>query len=104
MSRSLGGKIRVCIKRRWRGYPVGAVIKPPGALRKMLLQDGTAEVMPEEAAAVEQAEEAVESTEQMNLDAPHAAETSDASFPDEEEKPEATEKKKRKRKADAGDE
>ena len=32
------GKIRIRIMRPWRGYPVGAVIKPPGAMRQMLLQ------------------------------------------------------------------
>ena len=32
------GKVRIRITRPWRGYPVGAVIKPPGALRQMLLQ------------------------------------------------------------------
>lgn len=31
-------KIRVRITRPWRGYPVGAVITPPGALRQVLLQ------------------------------------------------------------------
>jgi hypothetical protein len=32
------GKIRIRIIRPWRGYPVGAVIKPPGAMRQILLQ------------------------------------------------------------------
>lgn len=34
----LGGRIRVRIMRPWRGYPVGAVIQPPGAMRQILLQ------------------------------------------------------------------
>jgi len=29
---------RVRILRSWRGYPVGAVIQPPGGLRQILLQ------------------------------------------------------------------
>ena len=29
---------RVRILRSWRGYPVGAVIQPPGGLRQVLLQ------------------------------------------------------------------
>ena len=32
------GKVRIRITRPWRGYPVGAVIKPTGALRQILLQ------------------------------------------------------------------
>lgn len=100
MSRSLGGKIRVRMTRPWRGYPAGAVIKPPAALRQILLQEKRAEVVEEEAPAVEQADPPAQTTEQMNLDAPQAAETPDASSSDEAEKPEATDKKKRKRKSD----
>ena len=32
------GKIRIRFMRPWRGYPVGAVIQPPGAMRQILLQ------------------------------------------------------------------
>ena len=32
------GKVRVRILRPWRGYAVGAVIKPPGALAQIVLQ------------------------------------------------------------------
>lgn len=31
-------KIRIRFTRSWRGYPVGAVINPPGAMRQILLQ------------------------------------------------------------------
>jgi hypothetical protein len=34
----IGGRIGVRIMRPWRGYPVGAVINPPGAMRQILLQ------------------------------------------------------------------
>lgn len=34
----IGSRIRVRIMRPWRGYPVGAVIAPPGAMRQILLQ------------------------------------------------------------------
>ena len=34
----LGAGIRVRILRPWRGYPVGAIIDPPGGLRQILLQ------------------------------------------------------------------
>jgi hypothetical protein len=34
----LGAGIRVRILRPWRGYPVGAIIAPPGGLRQILLQ------------------------------------------------------------------
>ena len=96
--RSLGGKIRVRVKRRWRGYAAGAVIQPPAALRQILLQEDVVEIVPEPAAALEQADPAAETTEQMNLDAPQAAETSAAAVADDEKKLEsAPEKKKRKR-------
>ena len=32
------GKVRIRILRPWRGYAVGAVIKPPGALAQIVLQ------------------------------------------------------------------
>ena len=32
------GKVRIRIMRPWRGYPVGTVISPPGAMRQILLQ------------------------------------------------------------------
>ncbi|MFA7278917.1 MAG: hypothetical protein WC100_02370 [Sterolibacterium sp.] len=31
-------KIRIRIMRSWRGYPVGTIISPPGAMRQILLQ------------------------------------------------------------------
>jgi hypothetical protein len=103
--RSLGGKIRVRVKRRWRGYAAGAVIQPPAALRQILLQEDVVEIVPEPAAALEQAGPAAEGAEQMKFDTPPVAETSAASTTDEDEKTEsAPEKKKRKRKHDAGDE
>jgi len=34
----IAAKIRVRITRSWRGYPVGAIISPPGAMRQILLQ------------------------------------------------------------------
>ena len=35
----ISGKIKVRILRAWRGFPVGTVIVPVGALRAMLLQE-----------------------------------------------------------------
>ena len=32
------GKVRIRITRPWRGYPVGTIISPPGAMRQILLQ------------------------------------------------------------------
>lgn len=34
----IAAKIRVRITRSWRGYPIGAIISPPGAMRQILLQ------------------------------------------------------------------
>lgn len=52
-TRGINGKIRVRITRPWRGYKVGDVITPPGALRRELLRkedhlgNKFAEVVPE---------------------------------------------------------
>jgi len=60
------GKIRIRIIRPWRGYPVGAVIKPPGAMRQILLQakdqlgNRVAEVVEEEEAPPAAAKPSVE--------------------------------------------
>lgn len=51
--RSLGGRIRVRIKRPWRGYAAGAVIKPPAAMRQVLLASEIAEPVAEEVPALE---------------------------------------------------
>lgn len=37
-SMKIAPKIRIRFTRSWRGYPVGAVINPPGAMRQILLQ------------------------------------------------------------------
>jgi len=57
-------KIRVRIARPWRGYPVGAVIQPPGTLRSVLVNHGIAEIVDESVAADEPViVEAAEETE-----------------------------------------
>lgn len=37
-SMKIAPKIRIRIMRSWRGYPVGTIISPPGAMRQILLQ------------------------------------------------------------------
>jgi len=51
--------IRVRIRRPWKGYPVGAVIEPPGTLRSVLVQHGIADVVEETAPVDEVVVEAV---------------------------------------------
>ena len=54
---------RIRILRSWRGYPVGAVIQPPGAARQILLQakdplgNKIAELLPEDRDAVDEKSE-----------------------------------------------
>ena len=46
----LGGRA-VRLRYRWRGYPAGEILRPPGALRSMLIGDGIAEPFQEQPAA-----------------------------------------------------
>ena len=53
MSR-INSRIKVRIKRKWRGYSVGEVISPPAAVRQILISDEIAEIYEEAPKEVKQ--------------------------------------------------
>ena len=53
MSRGFTSKIRVRVKRKWRGYKPGDVINPPAAMRQILIQKDVVEPVEEPVPAVE---------------------------------------------------
>lgn len=56
----ISSKIRVRIMRPWRGYAVGTIINPPGAMRQILMQTkdalgkNVAEIVEDEIVEVEE--------------------------------------------------
>ena len=79
---------RIRILRSWRGYPVGAVIQPPGGARQILLQakdplgNKIAELLPEERDVVDEKSEH-RRTASKNKKASDMEEMKDAGIDDE---------------------
>lgn len=63
---------RLKLKTKWRHYPAGAIIQPPGVLRQVLVQEGIGEiikdeVIPEAPPIVEESAETEEAQEETPI-------------------------------------